>query len=175
MQAVYDIRIASLADVDSICKLGRDSLRDAYGDMSENDPLEMEVHIQENFQPELIKESLLKPQVIYFLIEINNIAAGYAKLIRNINEEKTEVPQSILLDKIYLLKPFYGQNLGQRLLDHCLSISQKEGFTEMWLVVWELNKRAVRFYEKNGFQITGKTLFKFGSKYSEDLVMKKKL
>jgi ribosomal protein S18 acetylase RimI-like enzyme len=45
----------------------------------------------------------------------------------------------------------------------------------IWLAVWENNPRAMRFYEKNGFRVAGKTLFRLGGDIQHDFVMARNL
>ena len=45
----------------------------------------------------------------------------------------------------------------------------------MWLGVWEENKRAIRFYQKNGFVEFDKHIFILGKDAQTDILMRKKL
>ena len=53
-----------------------------------------------------------------------------------------------------------------------LEIAKSKSFKYVWLGVWEQNLRAIRFYEKNGFKVFDKHIFKLGDDEQTDLMMK---
>jgi ribosomal protein S18 acetylase RimI-like enzyme len=60
-------------------------------------------------------------------------------------------------------------------MDECLKIAKELKFDVIWLGVWELNPRAIKFYEKNGFYKVGTHLFQMGSDEQTDLLMQKEI
>jgi ribosomal protein S18 acetylase RimI-like enzyme len=58
-----------------------------------------------------------------------------------------------------LLDQFFGLKLGHRLLQQAIDLSKEAGDKGMWLNVWKENKRAIRFYEKQGFETIGESNF----------------
>jgi ribosomal protein S18 acetylase RimI-like enzyme len=64
------------------------------------------------------------------------------------------------LERLYLLKEFYGRNLGAELFNFNLNLSKEAGEKGLWLYVWKGNDRAIRFYQKQGFEIVGSHDFK---------------
>lgn len=60
------------------------------------------------------------------------------------------------LDRIYLHPCVSGNGYGSLLLDWCLEALGKMGYTTAKLWVFEVNSRALRFYEKHGFCFDGK-------------------
>ena len=48
---------------------------------------------------------------------------------------------------------YLGKEVGQLLLGQCLEVAQKRAFSRIFLEVRHSNCRAIRFYERNGFQI----------------------
>lgn len=57
---------------------------------------------------------------------------------------------------IYLLPEIWGSGQGSELLRYALGKLKKNGFRNICLWVMKGNIRARKFYEKNGFQISGK-------------------
>jgi ribosomal protein S18 acetylase RimI-like enzyme len=51
----------------------------------------------------------------------------------------------------------------------------KKNVDYIWLGVWEKNTRAIKFYQKNGFEAFDKHTFKLGSDAQTDIMMRKKL
>jgi len=87
----------------------------------------------------------------YFALN-NQRIIGYLKI--NFVDAQTELKdkQAMEIERIYVLKEFYGLGVGQILFDHALKIGRNKSLQYIWLGVWEENHRAIRFYEKNGFE-----------------------
>jgi ribosomal protein S18 acetylase RimI-like enzyme len=68
-----------------------------------------------------------------------------------------------------------GRGASVILLEQCLAQARDWGCDVIWLAVWENNPRAMRFYEKNGFRVVGKTLFRLGGDIQHDFVMARNL
>ena len=56
---------------------------------------------------------------------------------------------------MYLLPEYFGKGYGQLLLECVVNALKEKGFEDIYLWVLDENKRARRFYEKNGFEKTG--------------------
>ena len=54
-----------------------------------------------------------------------------------------------------ILPEYQGKGMGRKLFLAVNREARKRGITQIGLEVFETNKRAIRFYEKQGFQITG--------------------
>jgi len=59
------------------------------------------------------------------------------------------------LERIYLLKSYYGMEAGKKLFDHNINLTKDQYQMGMWLHVWIENHRAIAFYLKQGFKIIG--------------------
>lgn len=59
------------------------------------------------------------------------------------------------MSRLYLLKEFFGLNLGKELFNFNLNLSKENNQQGIWLAVWIENKRAINFYHKMGFQKVG--------------------
>ena len=77
------------------------------------------------------------------------------------------------IERIYVLKKYHGQKVGQKLFDTAMSTAKREKKKYVWLGVWENNQRAIRFYQKNGFVEFGTHTFILGTDKQTDLMMKK--
>jgi ribosomal protein S18 acetylase RimI-like enzyme len=71
-----------------------------------------------------------------------------------------------------VLKTYYGKSVAQLLLNKAITIAQQNQKTFIWLGVWENNHRAVAFYKKNGFEVFGEHVFKFGNEPQTDVLMR---
>ncbi len=100
---------------------------------------------------------------------------GYAKIQLNSPSEFIESTKSCKLQKIYVLKEYLSQGIGAQLnqLIYDKAISNNSQY--IWLSVLKSNEKAVRFYERNLYTITGEHLFSIGKEYFDFWVMSKKL
>ena len=57
------------------------------------------------------------------------------------------------IEKLYVEPQFQGQRIGAHLLDFAVRQKQAE-----WLWVLEYNTRAIAFYQRHGFQLTGEKI-----------------
>lgn len=61
---------------------------------------------------------------------------------------------ALWISDLYVEPFFQGDGVGRALLEHCMAMAQGAG-KQLRLWVLEKNGRARRFYEKNGFVMTG--------------------
>jgi diamine N-acetyltransferase len=72
--------------------------------------------------------------------------------------------------RLYILEEWTGRRLGDVLMACCLEYVRHSGFGSIWLTVWENNGRAIRFYERWGFQKVGVYDFVVGRDIQKDFV-----
>ena len=60
------------------------------------------------------------------------------------------------MERLYLLKEFYGLGLGKKLFDFNVGLIKKNNQKGIWLYVWIKNYRALNFYEKVAFKYKNK-------------------
>jgi diamine N-acetyltransferase len=108
--------------------------------------------------------------------KVGKVPAGYARLY-----DGQELPRelagssAIEISRIYCEQAMIGKGVGKALMEACLDVGRRKGKEWIWLCVWEHNQRAIRFYEKTGFERFGQHLFLLGQDLQNDWCMKKKL
>lgn len=129
---------------------------------------EINKYVNEKYDPGIFKEELRREENIFHIIYYDNDIkpAGYSKIILNSAHPDIPVQNVTKMERLYLLKEFYDLKLGFKLFDFNLELSKKNGQKGMWLFVWKENRRAVSFYEKAGFKITGSHNFKLTETHS---------
>ncbi len=121
---------------------------------------DLDTFLQNNYNDEAIKKELADPKNIYHLIYYNEQPAGFSKIILGAPHPNIQQTNVTKLDRIYLLKEFYGLKIGYQLLSYNIQFSKEYDQCGMWLFTWTGNHRAVDFYLKAGFEIIGDHLFK---------------
>ena len=118
-----------------------------------------EYYISRKLSPEAFSIELSSPENIYHLIYVDEQPAGYSKIILNVPHPEIAEGPVTKLERLYLLKEFYGMNAGKALYDHNVKIACENHQLGMWLNVWMENHRAIAFYVKQGFTIIGRADF----------------
>jgi diamine N-acetyltransferase len=171
--SVVTIREAALQDALLVSVLGATTFYEAYFEF--DDPPDLANYIAESFAPAQIQSEFENPNSTFFVVYRNGKAVGYAKLRENSTVECVEAENAIELQRIYLVQAAWGADVGEKLLRHCLKTAKAKGCGALWLGVWEQNERAIRFYEKQGFERVGKITFPYGETVGVNLVMIKRL
>jgi ribosomal protein S18 acetylase RimI-like enzyme len=83
--------------------------------------------------------------------------------------------RTIELERIYVGKEFHGSGLGFQLIKRSEEFARDNRYSTMWLGVWKRNQKAMRFYEKCGFEIFDEHIFILGKDEQVDWLMKKEL
>ena len=148
---------ATEKDYNSIVTIGKVSVAEAHKDSCS--PEDLDDFLERNYNNDTIKEELNNPKNIYHIINYNRSPVGFSKIILNARHPNIVAENVTKLDRIYLLKEFYGMKLGLELLNFNIGVARNSSQSGMWLYTWVGNKRAIDFYLKAGFVIIGEHKF----------------
>lgn len=150
---MISIRKATEEDCAIIAAIGKVSVADSHeGSSSEED---MNAFLERHYTAAVIQEELQDAHNIYYILYYNNTPAGFSKMVLNAPHPNIAAQNVAKLDRIYLLKEFYGLKLGLELLNFNITLARSNRQSGMWLYTWVGNERAVTFYQKAGFSIIG--------------------
>lgn len=155
---------AEANDFQLLADIGSVSFIESHG--SSASETDINKYIKEKYSYEAFKDELVDPKNIYHIIYKDKKPAGYSKIIFNIPHSNIPIVNVTKLDRIYLLKEFYGLNLGSELFQFNIELTKKNNQSGMWLFVWKENQRAVSFYKKAGFKVIGNHDFKISETHS---------
>jgi diamine N-acetyltransferase len=167
------IRPARPSDDQALCALMEKTFVDTYA--SFNTPENMHLHISTYFALPQVQNELQDEDAEYLVIEKKEELIGFAKLVKNHSVKGLEDKKTVEIARIYVAKAYHGQQLGAQLMQTCLQRAKDFGAETVWLGVWEHNPKALRFYEKMGFQRFGEHVFTLGTEVQNDFLMKKEL
>lgn len=171
--AEMSIRHAQLSDDQALCALMEKTFVDTYA--SFNTPENMQLHIASHFGLPQVQNELQDDEIQYLVIEKNHELIGFAKLVKNHSTKGLEGKKTAEIARIYVAQAYHGQQLGAQLMQACLNEAKDFGVETVWLGVWEHNPKAIRFYEKMGFQRFGEHIFTLGTEVQHDFLMKKEV
>lgn len=159
-----------LLDVDSLQKISRETFSETFG--SDNSQQNMKNYLENNFSKEQMLKELNNKQSMFFFAELKGKLTGYLKI--NVGKAQTEIQDdnSLEIERIYILKKFQGYGIGRALLKQAIQLAHEKNKNCIWLGVWEKNKRAIKFYKKQGFNKFDTHIFKLGDDEQTDILMK---
>ena len=165
------IRKININDLEKLRNLSIQTFRETFDEVNTEE--DMQKYLDENLSVEKLNSELDNTNSEFYFLENNGDILGYLKL--NFKDAQTEKLEEnhFEIERIYILKAFLGQKLGQILFDEAIEIGKEKNLEYVWLGVWEENHRALKFYNKNGFEIFGKHDFVLGEDVQTDLLMKR--
>lgn len=166
----YIIRKIDVNDVIQLQQISRATFNETFAEHNTEEDLKK--YLEEQLSIKKLVEELNNPYSAFYFVSEGERVVGYLKL--NWEKAQTELidEAAVEIERIYILKDYFGKGLGQFLLDNAIIIGKSYQPNYIWLGVWEKNMRAIRFYEKNGFRIFSSHLFTLGNDIQTDLLMK---
>ncbi len=168
------IKIATIADIEVLAILGRLTWSESHGHYIE-DKNEVLQYLEENFSVLQTKQNINNPNQLFYIIYVDDLPTGYAKLVLNTSNKNVVSQNSCQLERIFILSEFISLKIGQQLLTFAEDQARKSQFDTVWLTVYIKNKRAIRFYERNEFINVGELNFVVSGKDYKNIVFSKKL
>ena len=157
-------------EIESLQKISKQTFIEAFSEG--NNEEDLSAYLEENLSMIKLRAELTNPDSQFYFATLNDEVIGYLKLNFGSAQTELEEESGVELERIYVLKEFYGKKAGQLLYAKALEIAQAVKAQYLWLGVWEKNLRAIRFYQKNGFVEFDKHLFRLGKDIQTDIMMK---
>ena len=164
-----NIRYGTLDDAKMLSELGARTFYDTFA--KDNTPENINAHLKRSFSPEIQASELSQPDVIFLIVELENIPVGYAQLILESIDEAIQGTRPLEIRRIYSSQEYLGKGVGKELMQAAMKEARQRGCDCIWLGVWEKNQRAIDFYKKWGFRKVGTHIFSVGDDLQNDFVM----
>lgn len=155
---------ATTHDAVILSQIGKTTFIESHGSSARAE--DIDAYVREKYTDEIMANELASPKNNYHILYNDGAIAGYTNIILNEPYTGSPVKNVTKLDRIYLLKEFYGIKLGEELLQFNIHLAKTNGQAGLWLYTWTENKRAVSFYEKSGFKIIGSYDFPISATHS---------
>jgi ribosomal protein S18 acetylase RimI-like enzyme len=168
-----DIREVSINDIVELQKISRQTFHETFAQLNAEE--NMAKYLEEELSIEKLTAELNNTNSAFYFAVYNAQVIGYLKL--NFGESQTELKEqkAVEIERIYVLKEFHGQHIGQLLYDKAIQVARQKNAEYVWLGVWEENTKAINFYKKNGFIEFDKHIFLLGDDAQTDIMMKRHL
>jgi ribosomal protein S18 acetylase RimI-like enzyme len=164
------IRSATREDLADLLHLARAAFLQAF--TAGNKPENVQAYLDEAFTLEQFGKELENPASTFFVAEKEGEFIGYTKVNQVPAQTDVHDPDSLEIARLYVLEDHLGSGIGKKLLDTAIDFAKQNQKKYLWLGVWEMNARAIRFYEKNGLRIFGSHPFPFGDEIQTDYLMR---
>lgn len=163
---------AKMKDATVLALLGQLTYAQSHGHFIP-DKTDLSKYIDNAFSVAKIREDLNTNHNLFYLLYVDDLPIGYAKLVLNAKHESISQTNNCRLERIYILNEFIRLKLGQQFLNFLFEKARTLGLETMWLSVYIKNFRAIRFYERNVFKAVGKLNFLVNGIGYENIVYSK--
>ena len=136
----------------------------------------MAIYLKNQLSQERINKEFENINTLFYFAYYNEVLVGYLKL--NFNEAQTEAVlngEGYEIQRIYILRSYQKKRLGSQLLEQAIKIGRNKGYKLVWLGVWELNYKALKFYKKKKLEVFDSHNFQLGDEKQTDILMKLKI
>jgi diamine N-acetyltransferase len=168
-----EIKKVRLSDLEDLQRISRKTFLEAFADSNSEE--NMKLYLEEGFSLNKLRTELENHFSEFHFAVLNEEIIGYLKV--NFGEAQSELKDenSLEIERIYVVKDFHGRKVGQVLFEKAIQLAKEKQVDFVWLGVWEKNPKAIRFYEKNGFEEFSKHSFKLGDEEQTNLMLKLKM
>ncbi len=157
-------------DLQELKELSRRTFTEAFGE--DNNPEDLQNYLNSAFGEEKLRQELLNPLSEFYFVKTKGETAGYFKV--NLGDAQTDLydEDAMELERIYVVKEFQNQKIGQKILDAVIEMAVQRKMRYLWLGVWEKNTKAIDFYLRNNFKVSGSHPYMVGNDQQTDKIMK---
>ena len=133
---------------------------------------DMQLYLENCLSIEQLNKEMATDASSFFLAKIEGETIGYLKLNCYNSDQNDLEGQGLEIERIYVVEEYHGTGIGQELYSLAVERATETHATHLWLGVWEHNPRAIRFYEKLGFEPFGTQQFILGKDIQTDILMR---
>ena len=166
---VASIRLAAVGDAARLAAFAERTFRETFG--PDNRPEDLELYLAGTYGPALQQAEIQDPSTVTLLAEVAGALAAFAQLGPGRVPACVRGPAPIEIRRFYVDRAWQGRGLARQLMAAVLAAAEERSARTAWLAVWERNARAIAFYRRAGFEVTGEQPFTLGTDRQRDLVM----
>ena len=173
MKSLISIEKISVKEVAQLREIGRQTFYETF--VFSNTKEDMKSYLDANFSIEKLASELSNLDSQFYFAKEGHQILGYLKINSGKSQTESFQEESLEIERIYVYKAFMRRKIGQLLCDKALQVAKIKKVKFVWLGVWEHNKKAIAFYEKNGFIAFDEHIFMMGVDKQTDRLMKLEL
>lgn len=108
-----------------------------------------------------LRDELLEKDAEYYFVIYNSINVGIIRIHYNKPYHVLPEKKATYLHRIYLGEEAQGKGVAKQLFNWVETLAKQKGSELVWLKAMDTQQQALRFYEKQGFTISGTTCLNF--------------
>ena len=163
------IRRATPGDAVALARLAERTFRETF--IADNEPADIELHCKTHFGPQAQGNEILDQNTVTIVAEPDGEMAAYAQVRLYSPKTCVRAERPAELYRLYVSSEWQGRGLAHDIMPEILDAARSGGADCIWLSVWERNPKAIAFYRKYAFQVTGEHEFVVGTDRQRDLIM----
>lgn len=153
--------------------IAKQTFTETFG--SQNTAEDLAKFLSEEYDFDKLKAEVENPESFYYFYYFEDELAGYLKLNVGAAQTESDYPESLEIQRIYVLQKYQGKRIGLAMMQQALAVAEELKKPQVWLGVWENNFKAQAFYQKSGFKKVGSHDFILGDDKQTDYILLKTL
>ncbi len=145
-------------DAHTISALAETIWRHHYADIIS--PEQIDYMLAQRYQPELIKEQVLNPEIWWRKLVLDGMIVGFSCCMR------THKPGELKIDKLYIHGDHQRKGYGALLVANAIEIMRKNNLQSLILTINKQNQTAILAYQQYGFEITDDSVVDIGDGFT---------
>ncbi|RKF84245.1 Spermidine/spermine N-acetyltransferase [Golovinomyces cichoracearum] len=173
------LRLADLNDSESIRELAIHTFSITFGySLSIED---LHSYLANAYSAKSISAEISDPAMTTIVAENSNRPTeiiGFAQLLRGSSNKESclrNIENSVEMHRLYVHPKYHGKSVGTKLIKRLEQNAKDEGFSVIWLGVWEDHPVARDIYERWGYVRVGEHPFRMGDCVQVDWILIKQL
>lgn len=166
------LRRAGPADAETLSRLGAETFTITFGHLYPAEDLE--AFLSQTHALPMVAKELADPAMASWLAEAEGVAVGYATVGPCKLPHPEVTPACGELMRLYVLPAWQGEGVAATLFAEALAWLRAHCAGKLWIGVWSENARALRFYERAGFEVVGGYQFEVGRCRDEEVIMRER-
>jgi GNAT superfamily N-acetyltransferase len=165
-------RFARFSDASALRAISEETFRAAYAEFNTEE--DMDSYCSEHFSSGNLQREISDPGLKFLLAVEDGEILGYAKL-NLLPGKKPGAENPLEIARLYTRVDLIGKGIGKMLVNEAVHFARENNFDSVCVDAWQKNTKAVKFYEREKFVITGTTQFVLGKDVQDDFVMVRSL
>lgn len=158
------------SDLEALASLGRDTFIETFGHLYS--PEDLNSFLSTVYSDASVAEELADPKLTHHVIEEKGKLIAFAKIGPVHVPVDNPAPGAMELWQIYVRLKNLGQGHGDKLMTWAFEQFRAENVPEIYVSVFSENERAIRFYQKYGFEKCGEYDFPVGDHVDLEWIMR---
>jgi len=164
-------RTPTSEDARDLAAIGRETFVETFGDLYS--PADLQSFLDQVHSPNVVAAEIANPDLMYQVVEDRNELIAYIKIGPVHVPVKHPLPGAMEIWQLYVRAAYIGSGIGSRLMEWANQQFTANSASEVYVSVFSENERAIRFYQRNGFEKIGEYGFLVGQHVDREWMMRR--